>query len=460
MNRKRFQLAPLVLGLSILIVVSFGYRSALPSVKARLSAADVVDSNAITIRLSLLADGLTRPVGIANMGDFRLFVIEQAGLIKIVEQDGTIRPVPFLDTRHRVDSSDSEEGLLGLAFHPEYRVNGLFYVNYTYPTGDGRGTRISQFQVTNNPNVADPNSEKVLLTVEQPYANHNAGKILFGPDGYLYIPLGDGGSSYDPQQNAQNPEVLLGKISRIDVDGGQGAPPDCVGTGLGGYTVPADNPAIDGPGGTCDEIWASGLRNPWQTSFDSQTGELFIADVGQSSIEEIDFQPADSSGGENYGWDCYEGSQKVEANNDPGPCQAPESYVFPIFEYDRPPGSENCSVTGGYVYRGYRFPSLFGRYLLTDFCSGRFWDLRRLPDATWQSTEHSDPELLQAGTGNAAFGERCDGELFLANVVRGELYQIIATEELTDRMLSPNIDQDFTPYSWQYLPLVSVPHCR
>lgn len=460
MNQKRSILLLIVLGLSAFIAIAIGPGAALSSVTNRESASDVQDSNAITLRLDPFAAGLRRPVGIANMGDYRLFVIEQAGLVRIVEQDGTIRPDPFLDIRDRVDSSGSEEGLLGLAFHPDYRSNGLFYVNYINTTEGIRRTRISQFQVTSDPNVAEPSSEKEILAVEQPHANHNAGKILFGPDSYLYIPLGDGGSAYDPEENAQNPELLLGKISRIDVDGGPGSSPDCSGVNSSAYTVPANNPAVDGPGGTCDEIWAYGLRNPWQTSFDSQTGELFIGDVGQSSIEEIDYQPASSSGGENYGWDCYEGSQEVGANNDPGPCQDPESYVFPIFEYERPPGSGNCSVTGGYVYRGYRFPSLYGRYLLTDFCSGRFWDLRKLPDGSWQPTTHSDLELLQIGTGNAAFGERCDGELFVANVIRGELYHITAAGELPKRIQSPGGDLDFTPDSWQYLPLVSASQCR
>ena len=334
---------------------------------------------AVSIHLDRFASGLNRPVGIANAGDYRLFVIEQSGTIKIVEADGSVRPTPFLDIRERVDASRNELGLLGLAFHPEYQQNGYFYINYTSSAEASWLTRISRFKVTANANIANAASEEILLAVEQSFSNHNAGNILFGPDGYLYIPLGDGGSTGDPEENAQNPELLLGKVSRIDVDGGPGSAQDCVGLGSGAYTIPAGNPFVDGPGNACDEIWASGLRNPWQSSFDSKTGDLFIADVGQKRIEEVDFQPAGSSGGENYGWDCYEGSQPYVVAQDPVQCDSADTYTFPIFEYDRQLLVNDCSVTGGYVYRGRRFPALEGRYLLTDYCSGRFWDLRQLP---------------------------------------------------------------------------------
>ncbi|UCG23849.1 MAG: PQQ-dependent sugar dehydrogenase [Chloroflexota bacterium] len=411
----------------------------------------------VSIRLDPIASGLNRPVGIANAGDHRLFVIEQSGTIRIVEPDGSVRPTPFLDIRDRVDSSSSELGLLGLAFHPAYRQNGYFYLNYTSSNDAAWLTRISRFMVTANANIADAASEEILLTVDQPFRNHNAGKILFGPDGYLYIPLGDGGSGGDPEENAQNMRLLLGKVSRIDVNGGQGSPPDCVGSGTGSYAIPADNPFVDGPSEACDEIWALGLRNPWQSSFDSRTGDFFIADVGQKRIEEVDFQPAGSPGGENYGWDCYEGSQPYVVAQDPVICDTADAYTFPIFEYDQQV-SDDCSITGGYVYRGQLFPALEGRYLLTDYCSGRFWDLLQLADRHWQPTSHDDPGLLRRG--NAAFGERCDGELFVANVLRGEVYHLVADPKSVPVLTDPHLFDGFAPEAWLFLPVVSESGCR
>jgi glucose/arabinose dehydrogenase len=274
----------------------------------------------------------------------------------------------------------------------------------------------------------------------------------------LYIPLGDGGSTGDPEENAQNPKLLLGKVSRIDVDGGPGSAPDCFGLGSGAYTIPAGNPFVDGPGDACDEIWASGLRNPWQSSFDSKTGDLFIADVGQKRIEEVDFQSAGSSGGENYGWDCYEGSQPYVVAQDPVQCDSADTYTFPIFEYDRQLLVTDCSVTGGYVYRGRRFPALEGRYLLTDYCSGRFWDLRQLPDGSWQPTRHDDATLLRKG--NAAFGERCDGELFVANVIRGEIFHLATGANAVPDLTDPAFPEVFVPEAWVYLPVVAMSGCR
>ncbi len=411
-----------------------------------------------SIRLDPFASGLVRPVGIANAGDHRLFVIEQSGVIRVIEEDGSVRPTPFLDIRDRVDSSGFELGLLGLAFHPAYQGNGLFYVNYTRSFGASWLTTISRFEVTASANIADATSEEVLLTVEQPFPNHNAGKILFGPDGYLYIPLGDGGSGSDPDENAQNPELLLGKISRIDVDGGPGLAPDCVGLGTGAYTIPVDNPFVNGSGGACDEIWALGLRNPWQSSFDSKTGDLFIADVGQKRFEEVNLQPAGSAGGRNYGWDCYEGSQPYVVAQDPVQCDTAEAYTFPIFEYDRQVLVNDCSITGGHVYRGRQFRALEGRYLLTDYCSGRFWDLRQLPDGSWQSTPHDDASLLRKG--NAAFGERCDGELFVANVLQGKLYRLSAHVNSAPSMTDLTLPEGFVPEVRNYMPLVAMSGCR
>jgi glucose/arabinose dehydrogenase len=366
----------------------------------------------LALSLELFAQGLTRPTDLANAGDTRLFATEQAGVIRIIESDGTVRATPFLDITGRVDSSSNEEGLLGLAFHPNYASNGYFYVNYVNTTGGTRRSRISRFSVTGDPNIADAATEVILLTVIQPNANHNGGALAFGPSGYLYIALGDGGGSGDPGDNGQDPTNLLGTIARIDVDAGPGNAPDCVDQGAGGYTVPASNPLSDGAGGDCDEIWATGLRNPWRISFDRVTGDLLIADVGQNTWEEIDFQPAASAGGENYGWRCYEGNASFNTAG----CAAASAYDFPIFVYDHDDG---CSVTGGYVYRGPSSPALYGRYVLADYCSGTFWDLKR-SGPSWNDTPH--PNL--AAFGVSSFGENAVGELFVANRSEGRVYRL------------------------------------
>ena len=373
-------------------------------------------SGPISLSLDLFTTGLDQPVTItsADVGDGRLFITEQDGTISIVESDGTVLTPPFLDIEARVDSSQNEEGLLGLVFHPNYRNNGIFYVNYTHTTGS-RITRISRFRVTDDPNVADPDSEEILLTVNQPDWNHNAGDMHFGPDGYLYIPLGDGGGSGDPDNNAQNMGLLLGKTIRIDVDSGPGSVPDCSGSGTGNYTIPNDNPFIDGAGGTCDEIWASGLRNPWRFSFDRLTGDMYIGDVGQFVWEEIDYQPANSTGGEDYGWRCYEGNHAFNTTG----CAPMGTFTFPIFEYSHT--GNGCSVTGGYVYRGVQYPAMYGRYLLTDYCTGDFWDLD--VNNAFADTKHNFP----AHFGLAAFGELPDCELYVANRDSGILYHLTET---------------------------------
>ncbi len=254
---------------------------------------------------------------------------------------------------------------------------------------------VRRFSVTADLNVADPASEDILLTVGQPFSNHNAGAINFGPDGYLYVPLGDGGSGSDPFDLGQSPTTILGKITRIDVDSGPGSAPDCSGVGSGNYTVPASNPLVDGAGGTCDEIWALGLRNPWRSSFDRLTGDLWIGDVGQLTWEEVDRQPAASAGGENYGWRCYEGNHPFNLAG----CGPIGSYDFPVFEYAH--SGNGCSVTGGYVYRGSQFPTLAGRYLLADYCTGNFWDLAPSRRGGYTATRHTE----LAAFGYVAFGE-------------------------------------------------------
>ncbi|HEC60847.1 MAG TPA: glucose dehydrogenase, partial [bacterium] len=349
-----------------LMVITISIGSAFILSGSESSAApSSLPSGSLDLSLSVFATGFNQPVGIAIAApsDDRLFVIERPGVIRIVQSGGTVLPTPFLDITTRVDSSDHEEGLLGLSFHPNFTDNGYFYVNYTNTSAGKRRTRISRFSVTINPDVANPNSEDILLTVDQPFSNHNAGDLHFGPDGYLYIPLGDGGSGGDPNNNAQSLGVLLGKIIRIDVDAKPGGSlPECQGLGSGNYTIPSSNPLIDVPGEACDEIWATGLRNPWRFSFDTLTGDLYIGDVGQNDWEEIDFQPASSNGNENYGWRCYEGNHPYNTSG----CGPPSNYTFPIFEFNL--SGNNCSVIGGYVYRGSQYPAMYGHYLLTDYC--------------------------------------------------------------------------------------------
>ena len=307
---------------------------------------------ATTAQVALLnfASGLGGITDIKHAGDERLFVVQQPGRIKILDLSGTVNPVNFLDITNKV-SSGGERGLLGLAFSPGYSNDGYFYVNYTNTSGN---TVISRFSVTqSNPNKADSLSEMILLTVNQPFSNHNGGHIAFGPDGYLYIGMGDGGSGGDPQNNGQNPAALLGKMLRIDVSGG------------GAYTVPADNPFVNTPGYE-PEIWALGVRNPWRFSFDRITGDMWIADVGQGQWEEINFQPSSSGGGENWGWRCYEGNDPYNLTG----CLGMANYDFPVHVYPHSGSNSGCSVTGGYVYRGAEYPSLFGRYFYADYCSG------------------------------------------------------------------------------------------
>lgn len=369
--------------------------------------------NTLNLSLTTFATGLSAPLGLVNAGDTRLFAVEKAGRIRVIQSDGTVLATPFLDITSQVDSSSNEEGLLGLAFHPNYASNGYFYVNYTNTTSGVRRSRISRFSVTADPNIADPNSEEILLTVVQPNSNHNAGHILFGPDGYLYIPLGDGGGGGDTSNNAQNLGLLLGKVVRIDVDNNPGDSPDCVDQGTGNYTIPPTNPLSDGAGGDCDEIWAIGLRNPWRSSFDRLTGDFFMGDVGQGTWEEIDFQPASSTGGENYGWRCYEGNHPFNTTG----CGPIGDYTFPIFEYNHSGG--NCTVIGGYVYRGSQYPAMFGRYLLLDYCSGNFWDLEQ-SGSNWIPTLHTN---LTDPFSYVAFGEDVNGELYVVDI-GGTIYRL------------------------------------
>ena len=352
------------------------------------------------------ATGLDNPLDIVNAGDDRLFVVQQRGLIRILDLEGMVSGTPFLDLTGVVSQSGSETGLLGLAFHPEYHENGYFFVNYTR-VSDGN-TVVSRFSADeNNPDLANRESEIQLLTVEQPYSNHNGGQLLFGPDGYLYIALGDGGSGGDPQNYAQTRNSFPGKILRIDVNVENGTV----------YGIPPDNPFVNDET-TRDEIWAWGVRNPWRNSFDRLTGDFWIADVGQNSREEINFQSAGSSGGENYGWRCYEGNQPYNQSD----CPETENYVFPVFEYNHEGSGCSGSVTGGYVYRGALFNEMFGVYIFADYCTGNFHTI------TQTSEGFEGEQLIDFNdSGISTFGEDRYGELYFAKKNAGEIYKVTET---------------------------------
>jgi glucose/arabinose dehydrogenase len=351
-----------------------------------------------------VASGLTNPVFITNAGDGsgRLFVVEQPGSIRILK-NGTLLGTPFLDI-HSMIKSGGEQGLLALAFHPSYSTNGMFFVAYTAPrNGDATGSNLvlERFSVSaNNPDLANPSSGVVLLTISHPVnSNHNGGTLAFGGDGYLYWSTGDGGSGGDPPNNAQQLNNLLGKLLRIDVN--SGSP----------YGIPTSNPfysSIDP--NVKKEIWAFGLRNPWRLSFDHLTHDLYIGDVGQSTREEVDFQLASSAGGENYGWRVMEGS--ICYNPSSGCDQ--NGKIKPVAEYDHTLG---CAITGGYVYRGMNFPSLTGYYYYGDYCSGRLFSLYNDSVSGWKAVQLADTPYSIS-----SFGEDEQGELYLADLGTGRIY--------------------------------------
>lgn len=349
-----------------------------------------------TVSLEPSYSGFEQPVLAVGAGDGsdRLFVVELTGRIRVVK-GGAVLPKPFLDLSDLV-STGGERGLFSVAFPPDHATSGLFYVNYTNVAGD---SVIARYRVSADPDVAAPESAEVLLTVEQPYANHNGGQLAFGPDGFLYIGFGDGGSGGDPEDNAQDPASLLGKMLRVDV------------SRPGPYGIPLDNPFV-GQTAYRAEIWALGLRNPWRFSFDRSTGELYIADVGQSSWEEIDVEPA-GTGGRNYGWNRFEGTHPYP----PDAKRDAEGFTMPVVEYDRGAGQ---SVTGGFVYRGTRFPSLAGVYFYADYSSGRLWALRRAGTG-WETTL-----VAETGRNIAGFGQDDAGEVYLLDVERGDVLRIVA----------------------------------
>ena len=373
------------------------------------------------VGLVSVSSGFSSPIGITGAGDGsgRLFIIEQAGVVRIWD-GAAVLAQPFLDISELVDDVGNEQGLLGLAFHPNYSSNGLLFVNYTYDPGSGNDrTRIARYRTSQiDTNVADSASAETILEIDQPFGNHNGGDLHFGPDGYLYIGMGDGGGADDPLDKAQNRTSLLGKMLRIDVDrSGNG---QC---GLeANYGIPPDNPYVGTNG--CDEIWGYGLRNPWRWSFDRETGDLFIGDVGQNEREEIDFQPASSTGGENYEWNCREGSIAFSGN-----CMGPGTRTPPILDYDHDSG---CSVTGGYRYRGLD-PGRWGTYIYGDFCSGIIW-FANDDQGFWQTTVWRDTDLLIT-----TFGEDDDGEIYLADRA-GMIYRIESSEKMSSDAFSVSSD--------------------
>lgn len=357
-----------------------------------------VSCYAQTIALQQFATGLSAPVEIAHAGDARLFIVQQSGAIRIANPDGTLKPNNFLTLTTSTISTGGERGLLGLAFHPQYATNGYFYVNYTR-TGDG-ATVVARYSVDPaNPDVA-LTTGLPIITIAQPFSNHNGGSIHFGPDGYLYIGMGDGGSGGDPGNRAQNINDNLGKMLRIDVDSPGG---------VLNYGIPDGNPFVGVNGN--DEIWAVGLRNPWKWSFDSASGDLWIADVGQGSVEEIN-HVSSTAAGLNYGWKCYEGNSVYTS----GCAQAGVTYTFPVASYTHAGGA--CSITGGYVYNGTQYPNMLGKYYFADYCVNRIGMVNTTTNAITYSANF--PGI----TGYTSFGQDVNGELYVAAADQGRIYKI------------------------------------
>jgi len=351
------------------------------------------------IRLVKISGNLDLPVDVANAGDgsLRLFIVLQKGKI-MVYSGGRILTTPFLNITDLVKCC-GEQGLLSIAFHPKYKTNGFFYVNYVNTMNN---LVLARFHVSSNKNIANKSSKKILLTIPHPtYTNHNGGKLAFGKDGYLYLSVGDGGSGGDPNNNAQNIGKLLGKILRINVNN------------VSTYSIPPDNPFANVTGAK-KEVWAYGLRNTWRYSFDRLTGDMYIADVGQSQYEEVDFQSAGSRGGQNYGWRKMEGFHCYNPSNN---CND-GTLNLPVLEYAH--GTGNCSITGGYVYRGNSVPALAGTYVYGDFCSGIIWGAKN-NSGTWSSTQ-----LLSTGLLISSFGEGEKGEVYVAHhgSPNGAVYRI------------------------------------
>ena len=354
------------------------------------------DPSSFALNTRLVVDGLGSPVQFvdANDGTGRFFIVQKTGQV-LTYKDGAVLHDPFLDISGHVSGS-SEQGLLSIALHPKFKENGTFFIDYTDRNGN---SQIERWTVRkDNPDVADPNSATTILEQDQPYPNHNGGLLLFGPDGYLYIGFGDGGSGGDPDGNGQDLGVLLGKILRIDVDHTVEDLP---------YAIPADNPYINRSDAR-SEIWAYGLRNPWRFSFDRETGDLYIADVGQGQYEEADFDPA-GKGGLDFGWVIMEGPVCYEQDN----CDQ-SGLTMPFFSYTHAEGG--CSITGGYVYRGTAIPALTGAYLAGDYCSGLVWAVNP------ETGKASAP--VETKLSISSFAEDAEGELYLVDL-NGAIYKIV-----------------------------------
>lgn len=349
-----------------------------------------------TLELQTFASGFSNPVAITHAGDDRLFVVQRSGAIRIVNTDGSINSTPFLSLTSSTVLSGGERGLLGLAFHPDYATNGKFYVNYTR-SGDG-ATVIAKYTVSaSDANIANPASAEILLTIAQPFSNHNGGSLVFGSDGYLYIGMGDGGSGGDPQNFGQNINSLLGKMLRIDVNVESG------------YAIPADNPYVGVAG--ADEIWGVGMRNPWKFSFDKLTGDLWIADVGQNAREELNKVTSPLTAGLNFGWRCYEANIPYDTSG----CLPASNYTMPVSNYNL--GNGYCSITGGYVYRGSTYPNMQGKYFFSDYCANRIgWVNNNGGTITWTNSFN----------GNfVSFGEDINGELYIVGISNGIISRIV-----------------------------------
>jgi len=373
-----------------------------------------------------ISDGHSSPVVLLNDGsdEDRLYIVERSGIVKIMDDlsSGSVLATPFLDISGMV-SSGGERGLLGMTFHPDYPANPTFFVNYTFNDAGQLTTKIARYTVTADPNVADPSSEEVIIQVEQPFSNHNAGDIKFGPDGYLYITLGDGGSGGDPDNYSQNPLELLGSILRLDISGD-----DFPGDNLRNYAIPnsmADPNPFIGVSTHLDEIWSFGWRNPWRFSFDSGTGDMWVADVGQTSREEISFEAAGDPGGGNYGWSCEEGFLVVDFN----PC-FPGPLVDPIYDMPR---SDAQSITGGYVYRGSAFPNMQGFYFTADYASGQWWRIN--------STDFTDVTQTGEVFSVTTFGTSVNDELYCATI-GGDIYRIMDGSVCPDQLTITDHPED------------------
>jgi len=366
----------------------------------------VLAPDQVQLRLEPVYDGFELPVFLTHAGDGsnRLFVVEKTGKIWVIV-DGAVQTTPFLDVSEKITTAGNEQGLLGMAVAPNFAESGYFFVNYTDRQG---ATVVERYTVSrNDPHQADPQSAFTVLTVAQPAANHNAGMLDFGPDGYLYVPLGDGGAANDRFGNGQNPDALLGKILRLDVTSDPAQP----------YLIPADNPFVvtDWNGQDVrDEVWAIGLRNPWRTSFDRETGAFWVADVGQNQIEEVNVLQPGAPGGDNLGWPIMEGNSCFGAAG----CDQ-SGLTLPVAEYAHVGG--NCSVTGGYVYRGAAFPQWQGIYFYGDYCSGRIWALAPDGAGGWMNAEIMDADLTLS-----SFGEDETGELYAIDYGAGVVYRLLA----------------------------------